>query len=113
MILLVVGVAQGVNAVNALNQTLGQYLGEQVNQIAGTIFWNASGSYIVVSLVCFTIGSVGLYLGRNTQERIGEVTFPSSQTSKVNHASQIQCGSCGTMNDLDAVFCKKCGNKFG
>jgi len=26
--------------------------------------------------------------------------------------SQIRCGSCGVMNDLDAVYCKKCGNQF-
>jgi hypothetical protein len=26
--------------------------------------------------------------------------------------SQIRCGNCGTMNDIDADYCKKCANKF-
>lgn len=26
--------------------------------------------------------------------------------------SQIICGTCGSMNDIDAVYCKKCGNQL-
>jgi hypothetical protein len=26
--------------------------------------------------------------------------------------SIIECGECGTFNDIDAVFCKKCANRF-
>jgi hypothetical protein len=26
--------------------------------------------------------------------------------------SQIRCGTCGTLNDFDALYCKKCGRQF-
>ena len=108
-ILLMVGFVQGVNAINAMNQLYGQILGEYANQLRGTVFWNSAGSYIVGSLVCFVIGGVGLYAGK-TQTVAGETATLSRPTPMVTNVSQIQCGSCGTMNDIDAVFCKKCGN---
>lgn len=31
--------------------------------------------------------------------------------NRVN-VSEIQCGICGTMNDIDALYCKNCANRF-
>jgi hypothetical protein len=104
-ILLVVGFAQGANAIKLTEQIFGEY----ASQLRGTVFWNSAGSYIVASLVCFVIGGVGLYAG-STKIVGGETATLSRPTPMVANVSQIRCGSCGTMNDIDAVFCKKCGN---
>jgi hypothetical protein len=42
-------------------------------------------------------------------------TTPESATvekQEMPAKSTIVCGVCGTINDLDATFCKKCGNRF-
>jgi len=105
-----VGLVQGVNAMNAISQ-FGQYLGDYANQLKIQLFWNVAGSYIIGSLVCFVAGGFGLVAGR-TQTVGGETATLSQPTPMVVNTSQIKCGSCGTMNDIDAVFCKKCGNNL-
>jgi len=40
------------------------------------------------------------------------VSFQREYAQEETGASQIRCGTCGTMNDLDAVFCKKCARQF-
>jgi ribosomal protein L40E len=109
--LLIIGIVQGTNAMNTVNQLYGQFLGDYANQLKGTLFWNAAQVYIVSSLVCFAVGGVGVIAGRN-QTAGGEIITLSHPPSMVTNVSQIQCGSCGTMNDLDAIYCKKCGSQF-
>ncbi len=41
-----------------------------------------------------------------------EIKEPEKEVSLHSSKSVILCGSCGTSNDLDAVFCKKCGKRF-
>ncbi|NHJ33140.1 MAG: hypothetical protein FK732_09765 [Asgard group archaeon] len=112
LILLMVGFVQGTIAIDAIDQTFGQFLGEYADQLRGPVFWEAGGSLIVASLVCFVVGGVGIYAGTTTEKKNEELSILPTPGPKVNYASQIKCGSCGTMNDLDAEFCKKCGNKF-
>jgi len=111
IILFIIGLFQGAAAVNAVQQLYGSFLGDYANQLAGTVFWSAAQVYIVSSLVCFAVGGVGFIAGRN-QTAGEEIISLSHPTSMAVNVSQIQCGSCGTMNDIDAVFCKKCGNQF-
>ena len=110
-ILLMVGLFQGVNAMNTISQLYGQYLGDYANELRSTIFWSVAGNYIIGSLMCFVVGGVGLVAGR-TKTVGGETVTLSQPTPMVANTSQIKCGSCGTMNDIDAVFCKKCGNNL-
>ena len=37
--------------------------------------------------------------------------FRSRAKKKNGGISGIKCGSCGTLNDLDAVYCRKCGSQ--
>ena len=110
-ILLVVGLVQGANAMNAMSQLYGQFLGDYTNELRSTIFWSVAGNYIIGSLVCFAIGGIGLIAGRTKAVDGGTVTLPPP-TPMMANTSKIQCGSCGSMNDIDAVFCKKCGNNL-
>jgi hypothetical protein len=47
----------------------------------------------------------------------GETSSESSEPSESSDANEddglVACASCGTKNDGDAVFCKKCGKKCG
>ena len=109
LILLIIVFVQGANAMEAMQTLYEQFFGEDADQPRSTLFWSASGSYIVTSLVCCVVGAVGIHTGMNVEKKKGAVSIPSVPTPKVSNASQIRCGSCGTMNDLDALFCKNCG----
>jgi hypothetical protein len=42
-----------------------------------------------------------------------EAALGAASTERVVAPSNGACGQCGTANDADAVFCKKCGTKLG
>jgi len=117
LLLLVIGFVQGIRAVQG-HQATGQSpnTGNSIlSQLGETAFWSAGGLFIISSLIFFIIGGVGLYAGREPEQITVKVEpdLPTVQSiSNEQGASQIRCGSCGTLNDLDAFFCKRCGKRF-
>lgn len=64
---------------------------------------------VAVSVFLIAIGGIFLvWYNRNKSAKTKKFDNPGNSPS----ISQIQCGNCLTMNDIDAVFCKKCGNRF-
>jgi hypothetical protein len=121
MILLIAGVANGLNTINALDQSmLGQYVS---SQLKGTLFWRDSQLYLISSAITFVVGAISVYAGSiskvvaDTPSQVDTVridltppTFTLNESNNVVlNKSKIVCGSCGTLNDIDAVYCKKCG----
>jgi hypothetical protein len=81
-------------------------------QLRSSLFWQASQYWLVASVVCFIVGGVGLYVVDPLGD-IPDLTQPPPQPVQNGAGfSQIRCGACSTMNDIDAIFCKKCGLKF-
>lgn len=136
VVILIAGLAHGLAVVNALNQTgLGQYVG---SQLEGTLFWSAFESYLIGSIILFVIGGVGFYAGGSASKINVEApsstitstveTPPQTKTNNVemfpqtfelnepstavSGKSKILCGNCGAINDMDAVYCKKCGKQL-
>jgi len=121
-IILVLGISQIVLVYNTYNQLggMGQYLGS----VMGTVVWAAFGPYFVSALAFFVIGGVGFIAGRGSKADVtvsvmNETKMPASNFSyETKHPctfqskSTISCGNCGTINDIDAVYCKKCALKF-
>ncbi len=69
--MLIVGIVQGVRAVQALSLLNGiPFVGEVTSSYSGTVFWAASGGFIVMSIVLFIIGGVGLYAGSVTPKEL-------------------------------------------
>ena len=70
-----------------------------------------------VGIVVFIIavGAIGiLHWQRKGKVSISVVVPEPVETQKPRTAvnSQIKCGNCGTMNDLDSKYCKNCANRF-
>ena len=107
-VILIAGFA--VNPVlNGLAQTGG-------GQLAATVFWMSFEPFLIGSIIMFIIGGVAFYVG----ERAITVNVEKPpQTFKINEPntavsgkSKILCGSCQGVNDIDAVYCKKCGKQL-
>jgi len=134
VVVLIAGLANGLSAINTLNQTgLSQYVG---SQIEGTLFWSAFEQFMIVSIIMFVIGGVAFYGGGskrkinvNTTSVTNNVDTPSPAIANkvemlpptfevtelnkaVSNKSKILCGPCGAINEIDAVYCKKCGKQF-
>lgn len=104
VVLLIAGLARGFAIVNTLDQTgLSQYLG----QLEGALFWSAFEPFLIGSIIMFIIGGVGFYAGGSASTI--EMNEPNTAVSS---ESKILCGSCRAINDIDAVYCKKCGKQL-
>ncbi len=105
----VVGLIAGNAAANA-----NPYIASIDPSASQALFMNAFEPYAIISLFMFAIGAVGLYAGRTSQ--VVSTTDPTFEMNTPNTAvsnkSTILCGSCRTVNDIDAVYCKKCGKQF-
>jgi len=124
-IILIFGVAKIVEIYNIYNQYgVSQFFG---SSFQNTVIWTAFEPYLIGAIVFFVIGGIGFFAGsgqktnNDAKELDNQVGFPEPNVysqvnfsnSSISYKSTIICGSCGTLNDLDAVFCKKCGNNFG
>lgn len=90
-------------------------------------------TYFFIGVVFNLVGLVGLWADRlrpktsNLDEAkqpatakrvpvrekdVSAIVAKNVNAEKGTGVSQIRCGNCGSMNDLDAVFCKKCGQRF-
>jgi len=49
---------------------------------------------------------------QNTVEVLPPTLEINRQNTVASSKSTILCGSCNAVNDIDAVFCKKCGKQF-
>ena len=71
---------------------------------------------MIGAIVFFIIGGVGLIAGGSSNKTNIETTTPNvsfeMNSPNVSGKSTIVCGSCGTPNDIDAIYCKKCGQTF-
>lgn len=56
-----------------------------------------------------------VYLADEKEHGVGFPTGIEKLVGSIfgNSRSDTRCSSCRTVNDLDAVYCKKCGNNFG
>ena len=97
-----------------------------------TALFTAFSPYLAVCIVFFVIGGIGFWAGSSKEPdvtvAVRNETTPSYSMDAPSHInvsygtdnslsfssnkSVILCGSCGASNDVDAVFCKKCGNRF-
>jgi len=60
-----------------------------------------------------SLGGLIFSLSVNSKQSKSQVISNPVQSVKFDDGiSQIHCGSCGTMNDIDAVYCKKCARQF-
>ncbi len=111
VVLLLAGVGLGFSAISAIEQNpLSGYLGSYGSQIKNQVFISASTPYFVGSGVMFVIGIAGMFVGSAKTEQVSAVSKePLPEAVGVSH---ITCGRCGTLNDLDAVYCKKCSQQF-
>jgi hypothetical protein len=64
-------------------------------------------------IVLVFLGVVGLgvilFWRSNARKQYGVRNLPQSGMVP---KSEIKCGSCGTLNTLDTIYCKQCGNKL-
>ena len=67
-----------------------------------SLFISAALPYVILASIMFVIAAGGFYAGRTRR-----VIYAKSRSS-----SRIRCGACGSMNDIDADFCKRCGTQF-
>jgi len=79
---------------------------------------------VAVILLILALGGFLIYSSRGRRKNSVQNITPilpnqPDQTSIINepnqiyaNKSEIKCGKCGTMNDIDANFCKKCANNF-
>lgn len=125
VIVLIFGVVKIAEIQNIYNQMgVGSFLG---SSYVNTLIWTAFEPYMIGAIVFFIIGGVGFIAGssQKTNNNAIELTNQSASTTPTNASfsinapnksvsgkSTIICGSCGTVNDLDAIFCKKCGTNF-
>lgn len=124
LVVLGAGLSHSAYVVNTYNQVgLGQILGTQLIE---TLFWNTFEPYLIGSIIMFIIGGIGIIAVESestpniktssTYENTVKVAPPTleinQQKTVVSSKSTILCGSCNAINDIDAVFCKKCGTQF-
>jgi hypothetical protein len=108
-VLLFAGIGLGFAAMSAINPLSGLF-GSSGDQLKNAAFMAAATPYFVGSAIMFVIGIVGMVVGSAKDE---EDTPISKEPLRVGPGvSQIRCGKCGTLNDLDAVYCKKCGSQL-
>ncbi len=68
-----------------------------------SVFIAAIMPYLIIAFMMFVIAAGGFYAGRTRH-----VVYARGRGGY----SRIRCGGCGAINDLDAEFCKKCGQHF-
>ena len=77
---------------------------------------------IVVIIICVGTAIILNFNSKKTKVSPNVTPISSSQPVKAEvfdepkqisvNKSVIKCGECGTSNDIDAIFCKNCGNRF-
>ncbi len=67
-----------------------------------SLFIAAALPYIILASIMFVIAAGGFYAGRTRR-----FVYAKGRSS-----SRIRCGTCGSINDMDADFCKRCGTQF-
>jgi hypothetical protein len=102
------------------------------SSILNSVLITAFLPYLVGSIVFLVIGGIGFWAGKSKEpdvtvavrnettpsytmespEYVNENYGTDNSTNSIPNRSLILCGSCGASNDLDAVFCKICGNRF-
>jgi hypothetical protein len=80
------------------------------------------GLIIVVIILCLGTALILKFKSKKSIVSRNTIAAPLNQqvqTQSVNEQKQIpfskteiKCGECGTINDLDSIFCKKCANRF-
>ncbi len=68
-----------------------------------SVFIAAILPYVIIASIMFVMAAGGFYAGRTHR-----VAYSRGRGGN----SRIRCGGCGAMNDLDAEFCKRCGQQF-
>jgi uncharacterized membrane protein len=113
IVLLIMGIVKGLMAANSeLSQLLGQLLGSQVES---KIFWSAFEPFLIGSIILFIIGGVGLMAGSSANNISLATPSPNLATidpNTISSNSKIICGACGVINEIDALYCKKCGKQL-
>lgn len=108
IVLLLAGVGLGFAAMSAITPLSGLF-GSSRDQLNNAAFMAAASPYLIGSAVMFVIGIIGMLVGSAKDEDTPISKEPLRVSSGV---SQIRCGKCGTLNDLDAIYCKKCGSQL-
>jgi hypothetical protein len=110
-----------VNTVQSTRVTL-DYSVQPAGVLKGNMTPIIIGLAIVV--IVFILGIALILYFKSKKQIVSRKTTPAPsnqpvQTMSVNEPkqtpvskSEIKCGECGTINDLDAIFCKKCANRF-
>jgi ribosomal protein L40E len=78
------------------------FLGQYSTEAFLSRFIAAILPYVIAASIMFVIAAGGFYAGRPRR----------TVYTRGRNYSRIRCGECGAMNDIDAVFCKRCGNHF-
>lgn len=89
-----------------------------------TAMWKAFEPYLLPAILCFGLGGVGLAIGSSKKEEQTKLVlkpvkdpavdalFESQPNASNNGEWMTICGKCSTMNEIDATFCKRCGNSL-
>jgi hypothetical protein len=79
---------------------------------------------LTIAVIILCLGTALFLKLKSKKSIVSRNTIPAPSNQKVQTQSvneqkhtafsktEIKCGECGTMNDLDAIFCKKCANRF-
>ena len=79
-------------------------------QNIGSIFDSGQIIIVIVVVVCFVGAAFYLYSQHKASPKPQSV-YPEQNQTKLS-SSKIVCGSCSTINDIDAGYCKKCGRQL-
>jgi len=100
------------NAQVTLNYNIVQATGTPTQNIESIFFSPQIVAIIILSLVGVCI-IAGVFYFYHTKKGNSDPQKEYSEQKQTNlSSSKIVCGSCSTSNDIDAGYCKKCGNKL-
>jgi len=91
------------------------YYSDSMGIMGATYYLYPYRAYVGIFAIGAFIGIAGLIysLASGSKRQVThEVTNLVQNVQAGAGVSQIICGNCGTMNDIDAVYCKKCGNQL-
>ena len=97
IVFLIVAVIVGLPVLSSIN-----FLVQYSSEAFLSLFIAAILPYVIIASFMFVIAAGGFYAGRTRR----------TVYAKGRSYSRIRCGECGAMNDIDAVFCKRCGEHF-
>ena len=79
---------------------------------------------IAIAVIVLCLGTAIILNSKSKKTNVSPNVTPISSSQPVKaevvdepkqipvDKSIIKCGECGTLNDIDAIFCKKCANRF-